>query len=751
MIEMPALSRIGAGARATTAAALVLVVGLLLPGAALAADPVDPGSLLAGVNLRRAADGMPALSGDPKMDQGCLNHVNYGLLNYAGGFPDDPHDEIPGKPGYTELGRKAAGRSVLGYGVLNGGRPFHHAPGHLFHFLSPFPLKAGLAERTDGAHTLGCAWFANADADDVEQRRTPSAPPRQWSVPFDGQTGVAVWESHFDAPPTNLFEAGYTSNPNGPALAGPVLQLYQEDVGATRLDALCQSVLLAPGGQPVVAAPLTRGQLVVRDPLLPSARYRQVSTFTDAPGCQGSVQRTGSSSFVTAAPRKVEDVVTLTDPFLDTDGHWKAKAAIGEELGYFAKGNGTIDFTFTMGDPQYYVHWRDAYWNQGGSTVWLDQGPVGQVLTLKTTPDALAFGPTCYGPARSVRRSYVHQADGTIAAQGPEEVIVAPGGDACTAPPTVAGRTPAGGGPGTVVRISGGAITRSTRVRFGGVDASRWRADGADLLVTVPNGAADGPIRIDTPFGSAMSSAFDVTADTTPPVTELQAGPSGTTGATATFVFDAEPGSQASCSLDGAPPTPCTSPVSYQGLGSGAHSFAVRTTDPAGHVEVAPVARAWTVGAPPPTSGTPGGSTVPAGSSPTGDAPASGGPGPATGSGGASPPGGDGSATNAGGTTPKPPARRESVLVRAGAVRVVRGVRRKGRRLTLGTLTATRRATATLTVRSGRRRLLRIKRRLRAGQRVPVVLTLPKSLAKRRKLLLTVTLGTQTARLTVRR
>ncbi len=710
---------------------MVTVAALALAAPASADPPVDPAGLLAGVNARRAADGMPALVGDAAMDQGCLNHVNYGLLNGNGlGFPDDPHNEIPGKPGYTELGQKAAGRSVLGYGLLNGGKPFFHSPGHLFHFLSPFPLKAGVAERTEGTFTLGCAWFANADADDVEQRRPASDPPRQWSVPYDGQTGVPIYEAHFDAPPTNYFEAGFTTDPGGPVLGGPVLQLYQEDVGTTRLDDLCQSVLLAPGRQPVTATPLRRGQLVVKDPLIASAVYTQVSTFTNEPGCQGAVSRTGSASFTTAAPRRADDVLSIGDPFQDTDGHWKVKVGVGDELSFFTRGNGSILLTFDMGDPQYYGTYRDAFWQQGGMTLTLDYGPVGQTLTVQAIPDALAFGATCYGPQRGVKRVFTHTASGIAAATA--QTVVASGTDPCTAAPDVTSRSPAAGGPGTEVRLTGTALTGATRVRFGGGDATRWRADGADLIVTVPNAASDGPIRVDTPYGTDSSDAFDVTADDVAPVTPLLAGPSGSAGPTATFVFDLEPGSTAACSLDGGAPAPCASPVTYDGLGTGPHTFAVRATDPAGNTQAAPTSRGWTVGLPsadvdgppPPQDSTPAAAptTTPATAQPT---------------------------TPTMAPAARPP--REVVLLRSGSLRLVRELRRNGRRVTLGTLRADRSARAELTVHAGRRRLLRLARRLRAGQAVPVVVTLPKAQARRGSVTLTVRLGRARAKVVVRR
>lgn len=92
-------------------------------------------------------------------------------------------------------------------------------------------------------------------------------------------------------------------------------------------------------------------------------------------------------------------------------------------------------------------------------------------------------------------------------------------------------------------------------------------------------------------------ATHDWTVDLSPPSTTLSGGPTGVVPlASATFNFTAnEPDSTFACSLDGAPFAPCTSPASFMTLGQGAHSFAVRATDVAGHVDASPATRAWTV------------------------------------------------------------------------------------------------------------------------------------------------------------
>jgi hypothetical protein len=81
-----------------------------------------------------------------------------------------------------------------------------------------------------------------------------------------------------------------------------------------------------------------------------------------------------------------------------------------------------------------------------------------------------------------------------------------------------------------------------------------------------------------------------------PPVVEITDGPESLTNRPdATVAFSADdPQATFACSLDGAPATPCQSPVRYLGLGEGTHAFAVTATDAAGQAG-APARRAWTV------------------------------------------------------------------------------------------------------------------------------------------------------------
>ncbi len=97
-------------------------------------------------------------------------------------------------------------------------------------------------------------------------------------------------------------------------------------------------------------------------------------------------------------------------------------------------------------------------------------------------------------------------------------------------------------------------------------------------------------------------------ADTTPPETTIDSGPTGTVANTsASFSFSStEANSTFQCSLDGAPFTSCTSPQSYTNLSEGQHTFKVAAVDAAGNLDATPASATWTVDTTPDTSITSG-------------------------------------------------------------------------------------------------------------------------------------------------
>jgi hypothetical protein len=99
------------------------------------------------------------------------------------------------------------------------------------------------------------------------------------------------------------------------------------------------------------------------------------------------------------------------------------------------------------------------------------------------------------------------------------------------------------------------------------------------------------------PFVFMSLIELEAASDTTPPVTTISAGPAATTSNTsATFSFAAdEPSATFECALDGAAFTSCVAPITYTGLGLGAHTFAVRAIDQAGNKDSTPASFAWSI------------------------------------------------------------------------------------------------------------------------------------------------------------
>ncbi len=85
--------------------------------------------------------------------------------------------------------------------------------------------------------------------------------------------------------------------------------------------------------------------------------------------------------------------------------------------------------------------------------------------------------------------------------------------------------------------------------------------------------------------GNGGSASATWTVDLTAPVVTITSGPeSPTTETSATFEFSSDdPTATFGCSLDGSEAVPCVSPVPYEGLAVGDHSFAVTATDHAGN------------------------------------------------------------------------------------------------------------------------------------------------------------------------
>jgi hypothetical protein len=127
----------------------------------------------------------------------------------------------------------------------------------------------------------------------------------------------------------------------------------------------------------------------------------------------------------------------------------------------------------------------------------------------------------------------------------------------------------------------------STGVWDLGPDTARGRLYAGTNFATVNGQAHAGFVQ----FSSSTE------ADTVPPETSIDSGPSGTINVrNATFTFSSsEQGSTFECSLDNGAFASCTSPRNYVSLPDGSHTFQVKATDAAGNTDATPASRTWAV------------------------------------------------------------------------------------------------------------------------------------------------------------
>ncbi len=570
----------------------VAICCLAVPAVATAEPHVSPQVLLDDVNAYRATLGFPPLVIDDALASSCQKHVDYMFANGGPAKVPDGHDEIPGNPGYTPEGDEAAHASILGYDLLNDNKPFFRAPTHLWFFLHPLGVRAGVAQRTDTVDgqplTLSCMRTEYADASG--QRRAPRTPPAIWSYPADGATGVSVFLSAAEIPHIPAYQVGLTNDPAASYIAGEHVLLWHDDVEGEQMNAICRAALIGPGGQPV-RAPWQSQLVVPAEPLIPGGSYTTVATMSTTEDC-GDTQRVGQTSMTTAPRLKDSELVTFFEPFA-RDGKTFGASEPNETLKLV---RGGIKVTYVPGGYSFEL---DGCWEYRCEWELSNMNP-GQSLEVAYTSKQIDLGPGCYGPARIVG-TYTKGADGTTYTRN--EVTVTPlGSGECEALPKVQSAAPNRGAPGRVVTITGEALGLTTGVSFGGVAATAWKPTSGGLLVTVPSGARSGPVTVTTPTGTVVAIArFGVSRrDRVSPDTQVLLGPPPlTSSSTASFVFSAtERRSSYQCSLDGAKFRKCRSPLRFEGLRVGRHILKVRATDRAGNADRSAARYPWQVAAP---------------------------------------------------------------------------------------------------------------------------------------------------------
>lgn len=186
------------------------------------------------------------------------------------------HDEDPALPGYTELGARAGGSSVLSSSEFgaDGRNPWENAPIHLMQLLSPALSVTGYAQ--------GCMWTWPG-----YQRPAPPA-PLLYSYPGANVTKFPASQSARESP---FVPGDFVGLPQG-VTTGPHLYVLAFGAGSGRLT----GALTGPNGSVAVrtvdnstssslgnlGAYLPPGGIIIPvAPLTPNTTYTAYASFTD--------------------------------------------------------------------------------------------------------------------------------------------------------------------------------------------------------------------------------------------------------------------------------------------------------------------------------------------------------------------------------------------------------------------------------------------------------------------------------------
>ena len=139
------------------------------------------------------------------------------------------------------------------------------------------------------------------------------------------------------------------------------------------------------------------------------------------------------------------------------------------------------------------------------------------------------------------------------------------------------------------------------------LDGGAWTVCASPVSYNLATGSHTFEVRAVDQAGNTDSTPAAYTwtvtiADTTPPETTIDSGPTDGPDTSATITFSSDdPAATFTCALDGFS-LPCTSPITYTGIGVGDHTFIVRATDAAGNTDATAAVHEWTVEPPPDTT-----------------------------------------------------------------------------------------------------------------------------------------------------
>jgi glycosidase len=193
----------------------------------------------------------------------------------------------------------------------------------------------------------------------------------------------------------------------------------------------------------------------------------------------------------------------------------------------------------------------------------------------------------------------------TLAARSGAILFAAPAAADTAAPSAAATANPAPNANGyhnttpVTVNLSGsdsGSGIKELRYWVNNGNVTVTTNSSAAVTITTPGTTVVNVRAVDKAGNISPLVSATVMIDTTAPNTTLDTTPPALSNtSSAGFSFGSEPGATFQCKLDSGSFGPCASPLSFNNLADGGHSFAVKATDLAGNTDASPATFTWTI------------------------------------------------------------------------------------------------------------------------------------------------------------
>lgn len=299
--------------------------------------PPEVEALYASVNAIRAQAGLPALTLDPVLSIGCMQHARYMVVNR--GSPAvaglNAHHQRPDLPGASAAGAECAVHAVLAPATADLPSALRAWMGSLYHrrpFLSPRVSRFGVGYAPLPEGGIAAALMLPED---------PSAEPTGWPVlwPASGQVDV----------PLNFGTEVPSPIPGGGQFGGYPVTLFFPDqkpvaIKSANLRANNQDVPVYLSSPAAPATEFSRYgvvSLIPKEPLLPGTTY-SVLIVTEFAGRTSTVS--GSFKTVQLAEVAADDPVAISQA-VGMPSHVAGKVAYAGRMS-----DGTVYLQLAIGD-----------------------------------------------------------------------------------------------------------------------------------------------------------------------------------------------------------------------------------------------------------------------------------------------------------------------------------------------------------------------------------------------------------------